>query len=187
MLVVLVLHETIYHSYITKTEWNHFEVTFMSTNKIDESIQYFVFECRVFRSFQIYNTATNERHCISNDLQLACLFNSLLRLTTDKTSKFRITGPLWGASAFDKEPIMRKAFPCHVVCMNDILSLFTCFEFCSGYRVTNGPPFQQNHERFGLWRIMPCHNIKVSGTGFTKYLWAHNPNLVKIASFLHKK
>ena len=38
-------------------------------------------------------------HCISNHWQLNCLFNSLFRGTTKKTSKFYMTCHLWGESA----------------------------------------------------------------------------------------
>ena len=46
--------------------------------------------------------------------QLACLLNSLLRLTTRKTSKFHITGPLWRNPPWtiripSQRPVMQKA------------------------------------------------------------------------------
>ena len=48
--------------------------------------------------------------------QLDHLFNNLFKLTTKKTSKLRITCPLWGESMGDhgfphRGPTMRKAFP----------------------------------------------------------------------------
>ena len=52
-------------------------------------------------------------HDVSNHGQLDSLVNSLLRLTTKKTSKFWITGPLRGntEATDDKGPVTRKAFP----------------------------------------------------------------------------
>ena len=62
---------------------------------------------------------------ISNHWQLDCFFNSLLRLTTEKTSKFKNTNPIrdrgwrrihwWPVWFSQKRPVMRKTFPCHEV------------------------------------------------------------------------
>ena len=44
---------------------------------------------------------SHQYHDISNHQQLNCLFNSLLRLTTHKTSQLRINGRLQGESIGD--------------------------------------------------------------------------------------
>ena len=36
------------------------------------------------------------RHGVSNHRQILCSFNRLPRITSKKTSKIRVTGPLWG-------------------------------------------------------------------------------------------
>ena len=41
---------------------------------------------------------SHARHGISNNQKLNCLFNSLLRLTSQKTSKLSTNDPLWGES-----------------------------------------------------------------------------------------
>ena len=56
---------------------------------------------------------------VSNYWQPDCLSNSLLRLTSKKTSRIHITGPLWRESTSDqwipltKGQLMQKACPCY--------------------------------------------------------------------------
>ena len=47
------------------------------------------------------NPLTTVMSHFSNHRQLDCLFNCLFNLTTKKTSKLHITGPLWGESTGD--------------------------------------------------------------------------------------
>ena len=59
----------------------------------------------------------NERHGVSNHQPLDCLFYALFKLTSKKTSKVRVTGPLWGkihrwpVNFPHKGPVTRKMFP----------------------------------------------------------------------------
>ena len=48
---------------------------------------------------------SHERSGVSKHRQLDCLFSSLIRLTTQKSSNLRITGPLWG------NPPVTRGFP----------------------------------------------------------------------------
>ena len=48
--------------------------------------------------FKIITVMSHEHHGISNYQKLICLLNSLFRLTTKKTIKLWIAGPLWGKS-----------------------------------------------------------------------------------------
>ena len=67
---------------------------------------------------------SDERYCSSNHRQLNWLFNRLLLLTTKRTPKLRITGPLWGESTGDrsifphKNLLTQKEFPWHDVIMS---------------------------------------------------------------------
>ena len=64
--------------------------------------------------------------------RLYCLFNDLLRLTTKKASKVRITVSLWGKTSGDqiiclKLSIMWKAFPSHdAICNNHYDNVIMC-------------------------------------------------------------
>ena len=49
---------------------------------------------------------SRERHGVSKCQQLACLFNSLFKLTSKKTPKLRIAGPLW-VHPWSKSPLQR--------------------------------------------------------------------------------
>ena len=53
-------------------------------------------------SLTSFTVMSNGRHDVSEHRQLHCLFNSLMRLTTKKTSKCRINGPVWGESNGDR-------------------------------------------------------------------------------------
>ena len=50
---------------------------------------------------------SDEWYGISNPWLIDCLFNSLLRLTTKKTSKFLIAGPFWRDS-LEPEAVLNK-------------------------------------------------------------------------------
>ena len=62
---------------------------------------------------QCITVRLQERHGISNNWQLDCLLNSLFRVGTQKQSKLRITGPLWGewVDFTHKRPVMWKVLP----------------------------------------------------------------------------
>ena len=63
----------------------------------------------------------SERHGISNHWQPNCLFQSSSKLTTNKTSKLYMTGPLWGKStgrrivSFAKRQYCGKSFNHEVI------------------------------------------------------------------------
>ena len=60
---------------------------------------------------------SREFHGGSNHGQLDCLFNSLFRVTTEKTSKLHITGPVWREShVFRAVPCFLSHSYCSIVC-----------------------------------------------------------------------
>ena len=62
-------------------------------------IEYCGIRNRTIRGFYCIITVTSHRYrCISDYQQLICWFKSLFILTTKKTSKLHIKGPLWGES-----------------------------------------------------------------------------------------
>ena len=62
-------------------------------------------------TIQYITVTSHECFGISNNWQLDCLFNSLLRLTWKKTPMLCITGPLWGQSIMEQwTPLTTKAF-----------------------------------------------------------------------------
>ena len=98
---------------------------------------------------QQWDKITDNTVCVSNYRQFNCLFNSLPRLTSKKTSKHRITDPLWGESTGyrwipHKGPVTRRAFPCY---MYDII---TCIMHGSVPYIFT----RNSEERFGWVRYI---------------------------------
>ena len=85
------------------------------------------------------NEACMTSHSISNHLQLDCLFNSLYSPPTKKSSKHCIMIPLQGKAPSYKGPVMRKAFPCHVVVWSTYTMLAGGLAQAGTYTMLAGP------------------------------------------------
>ena len=74
------------------------------------------------------------RQGVSNHRHLYCLLNNLYRLTSKKTSKLRIIGPLIGESTSAWGAVMRKGFPYHDVIIRSDRDFVGHFEIAHDLR-----------------------------------------------------